>query len=267
MIYVVSLVLLFLLRIRFPRNQPIVHIIHRRHGVQAVKCFRALEKTITRANKLARDINYLRACLCYEVVPKFLRIKLYRRTLERSPNCKAWQMNLLKKEIQRQDRELSRKSVELSRIKAQFAGIVGSLDSSCVNLWLNNKQDLINRNTDRIHSRKLQRLGISPISQKLDVDKVIFNHSDYNLSNAEKRILLLGMDFGLPITKLYYHKYFLDFEKLYQALEKFPIFHFTDNAKSQFLSQLKFISNKFYYDFKFCKFSSPLFKKEDFSTL
>ena len=267
MIYIASLVLLFILRIRFPTNQPIVHIIRRRHGVHAVKCFRNLEKIINRTSKLIRDVKYLETCLSYEVIPKFLRIKLYRRTLEKSPRCTAWQTELLRKEIQLKEKELNSKEIERNRVKSEFTNIVGKIDSACINLWLSNKQRTIDRNTDSVHNSKLHRLGISPLSQKLDVRKVIFNHSNYTLSQEEQRVLMLGLDFGLPITSLKYFKYFLCFEKLVQILQNYSIYDFVDNAKTQFLSQMKSIANRYYYGFKFCKYSSPLFSKKDFNIL
>ena len=144
---------------------------------------------------------------------------------------------------------------------------MGRIDAACLNLWLSRKQAIINSRTDRIHANKLRRLGASPLSQNLDVNKVIFNYSNYSLSKDEKRILLLGLDFGLPITRLNYYKYFLDFEKLYQVINKLPIYNYIANAKEQFRSQIKSIANKFYFGFKFCPHNSPMFAKKDFKIL
>ena len=232
-----------------------------------MQCFRTLERVIERLNKIERDLKYLETCYSYNVIPKFLRLKLHRRSLERSPSCTAWQNELLRKEIQHKSREQQKKERFCNESKTQLTTAVGRLDAACLKLWLSRKQCIINQRLDSVQARKLYHLGVSPLSQKLDVNRVVFKHANYNLSADEKRILLLGLDFGLPITKLNYFKYFLEFENVHQLLETVPIYCYIDNAKEHFLSQLRSIANKFYNNFKFCPYSSPLFTKKDFNTL
>ena len=78
MIFIVSLVLLFILKIRFPSNQPIANIIKARYGAPALQAFRRLESELRKRDKLQCDIDYLQTCLHYRATPKFLRIKLYK---------------------------------------------------------------------------------------------------------------------------------------------------------------------------------------------
>ena len=54
----------------------------------------------------------------------------------------------------------------------------------------------------QIHEKKLRKLQLSLLSAGLSVDKVIFNYSDRILTASESKILLLGLDFGLPLRKL-----------------------------------------------------------------
>ena len=42
----------------------------------------------------------------------------------------------------------------------------------------------------------------------IDPSKVIFNHSDRKLTDIEKEVLSLGLDFALPVKKLNYVKHF-----------------------------------------------------------
>lgn len=84
MMFVWTLVLLFILKIRYPRNQPISNTIKNKYGEPGLKCFRNLENIWRKRDKLVCDIKYLEWCYVYETIPKFLKIKLYRRLLENS---------------------------------------------------------------------------------------------------------------------------------------------------------------------------------------
>ena len=65
------------------------------------------------------------------------------------------------------------------------------------------------------HEKKLRKLQQSLLSSGLNVDKVIFNYSNRILTTSENKILLLGLDFGLPLRKLNFNKYYPIFEKLF----------------------------------------------------
>ena len=67
----------------------------------------------------------------------------------------------------------------------------------------------------QIHEKKLRKLQLSPLSSGLNGDKVIFNYSNGILTASENKILLLGLDFGLPLRKLNFNKYYLIFENCF----------------------------------------------------
>ena len=94
-----AFVLLFIIRLRFPRNKPISTIIRNRYGDRTLQTFRKYERTTKQLNKLLLDREFLEACLHHEIIPKFLRLKLYRKSLEFSPVYKSWQLKMLKQEI------------------------------------------------------------------------------------------------------------------------------------------------------------------------
>ena len=110
-------------------------------------------------------------------------------------------------------------------------------------------------------------MGLCHLSNSLDSDKVIFNVSDYVLSNDERRILLLGLEFGLPVFKLNYCKYFFHFEKLFSILNNYSIYDRIENSKSEFKLRVQSIASKFFYNFKSFKNMNPFFQKKDFSIL
>jgi hypothetical protein len=108
---------------------------------------------------------------------------------------------------------------------------------------------------------------MAPDRGALDADSVIFNFSARQLTNDEKRVLKLGLDFGLPVFRLNYFNFFLMFEKLYSKLSKFPIYQCVENAQDEFKNQLKLIAIKFFYNFKPYKRSCPVFSKNDFTII
>ena len=216
MFFITTLVLLFLIKIRFPNNRLICNTIRLRYGVPTLHIFRNLEKAIRRKEKLECDIKYLQACLHYKVIPKFLRIKLYKKCLENTEQCRSLQLKLLHSEIRFKERRLAAFSNKVPELQASLGNHVSRLDNSCIHLWLRRKQDKVTLHTRTTHDSKLQRLVISPIAVNLNPEKVVFNYSDHILTKTEKEALLLGLDFNLPIRNINYFKYFLVLENFTQ---------------------------------------------------
>lgn len=150
--------------------------------------------------------------------PKNLRIKLYRRELRESHLFSSFQRKLLQNEINYKKRLL----IKATKIDDQsFRNVITSisrLGTSCINLWLNHKQDCNINKIKVIHNRKLQKLGISLVHWILilTLTKYFFNRI---LTTNEKRILSLGLDFGLPISQLHFCNNILSFEKLFDILK------------------------------------------------
>ena len=68
--------------------------------------------------------------------------------------------------------------------------------------------------TNSTHNRKLQELGGRLQLTSCNPDNVIFNFSKRLLTTREKFILSFELDFGLPVYKPSFYKYFLSLEKL-----------------------------------------------------
>ena len=212
--FVVTLVLLFILRVRFPPSgASIGNIVFTRYGLDAHRVFRKVEKITRKVHKCECDIEFLETCASYETVPKFLRIKLYRRGLERTDAHKAYQLDLLRDEISYKFRSLHGLKRELTALQKQLKNIVSCLDYSCLSLNTSRKQSKINEKTRAIHDKKLFNLGISPIRHHLDPKLIIKNLSDRQLTPDEISALMLGLDFGIPPKKLNFSRYFPCFEK------------------------------------------------------
>ena len=98
----------FLLRIRFPKNKPLFEIIRSRYGESIVKNIRKWEKTAKKLEKAALDVEFLCLCSSQNVIPKFLKFKLYRENLHSTPVYRNIQQTLLENEIKFKRRALNK---------------------------------------------------------------------------------------------------------------------------------------------------------------
>jgi len=265
--FIITVVLLFLIKIRFPKNQPISHILRNRYGVPLLKNFRTLENTRRKFDKAICDIEFLQSCLAYEVTPKFLRIKLYRRSLQTSRLCKSWQIKLLRKEISTKQRASRALQNKIDDVLEKIKTTVSAIDFSCLKLWIDRKQRTFIERTKTVHEKKLNSLGISLIKCQLIPQKIIHNISSRILTENEKKVLMLGLDFGLPIRKLNFFKYHLVFENFFSKLGNISIHNCYENSRHFFKTSLKSIVNKYFTNFKPHRNACPVFTREDFATL
>ena len=102
----IALVLLFILRLRFPANKSLFEVARERYGVDGVRTLRRLESVSRRREKTALDLDFLRRCLDSEIFPKFLRIELYKKNLTKTSMYKEFQLKLLENEINSKQRAI-----------------------------------------------------------------------------------------------------------------------------------------------------------------
>ena len=78
-------------------------------------------------------------------------------------------------------------------------------------------------NVEFRHNRKLAKLGID-LDKKVNKNKVIYNLSNRTLTEEQKDILSLGLDYCMPLSSIKHTKFFLHFEKLCHAIKNSPIY-------------------------------------------
>ena len=261
-----TLVILFLLRIRFSREKSIGSIVFDRYGVEAHRKFRLVEKLTRKLHKCENDINFLDTCNAYDVIPKFLRIKLYRRDLEHSASHRDYQKQLLEEEIRYKIRNARRMREDLNSANITLHEKVSWIDSACLNLAISRKQSALDRITKGIHDKKLFNLGVCPIRHHLDPDLIITNLSNRVLSQAEIGVLMLGLEFAIPIKKLNYFRYYLCFEKMAKKLQSEPIYDGNNTLSfDTMITGCKTIAQKYFSQFRPEK--NPVFNKKHFKIL
>ena len=118
------------------------------------------------------------------------------------------------------------------------------------------------RTTRLTHEKKLHALGVRSHIEPCNPERVIFNYSSVNIPTRVRLLLAFGQDFGLPIFKLDYVKYFFSFEKLAYKLKK--VSNNVDHAAA--CKGLKHLAHKYFYNFKSSKIFS-IFSKNDIEIL
>ena len=83
------------------------------------------EKKLTKANL---DIDYLVKCKIYNIFPKFLKFKLYRKSLLSSQLYRSWQTKLLNSEINEKKQTTSKLIKEIEHAEVDLKANLTSLD-------------------------------------------------------------------------------------------------------------------------------------------
>ena len=125
---ILSLVFLFILRLRFPPSKSIATIIRLRYGNQIIKAVRKFEKLDFKIRKLELDISFLETCSEKKVIPKFLHFKTANKTLASSDSYKQCQELLLSEEIKKKNDELQKSLVQFKSLKVELKGVLSYFD-------------------------------------------------------------------------------------------------------------------------------------------
>ena len=221
--FVIGLILLFIIKLRFPRCRPITATIERRYGRSILQLYRRTEKLRFKVQKIDEDLKFLNTCKSYHIIPNFIRFKVYTREFQFTRTYHSWQLKLLDYEIKAQTDKRCNILHDLSLHNSELRASVSSLDFSCLSSLLDSGVERKLVDVRLTHIRKLRNLGID-ITKKVDPSKVIFNLSNRVLSKDEKDVLSLGLDFGLVPRKINFVKYFLSFEKLCCSLKNCALY-------------------------------------------
>ena len=210
-----ALILLFILKIRYPRGEPTTNIVYRKYGREVLATYRKLENEHYKVQKLKLDLVFLSTCITYEKVPKFLNFKLYRNDFRNTTRYKSWQTHLLNREITLQRRKLKNVRNNYERIRNNFRNVVSLIDfwffMSKIQCHTNNLASKVKIT----HEKKLKDLGVFPIHWNVDC---VHNFSNRVLSVREKQLLSLGLDFCIPTYKLNGVSHYLSTENLCNSL-------------------------------------------------
>ena len=98
--YVYNRSLLFLLKLKWPKNKSVYDLVYERYGHATLKVVRDYEKDLSRYNKISLDIGFLQKCKLFHVFPKFLDFKLSRQEFHGTRACRRFNEDLLSYELE-----------------------------------------------------------------------------------------------------------------------------------------------------------------------
>ena len=99
MLFVISLVFIFLTRLLLPSKLSIVEVLRKRYGDRILKLVRKFEKTNVKHKKALLDLQFLKVCEDHNVIANFWRFKVTNASLRTSSTYKRFQKKLLREEI------------------------------------------------------------------------------------------------------------------------------------------------------------------------
>ena len=211
-------VILFLLKIRFPKQISIAQTIRNRYNHEILLTFRDLEHHDAKLGKVKLDLHFLNCCKTFGVFPKFLCFKLYRKTLYNTELYNRWRTKLLDQEIFHQTQQQTKLSNKLTQLKTNLYNSTSFIDYLALLHFIKRQTNKSNEQTKIIHNRKLNALGAKSSIQPCNSASLIHNLSSYTLSQRELFLLRFGLEFGLPVTNPNYFKHFLAYEKITSKL-------------------------------------------------
>ena len=115
-----AIILSFLSRLAFSYDENLIGKLHSTYGVEGLKLYYTYWGLSKKIRKTRLDLEFLKTCKSYDIFPKFLRFKLYKKNLRGSRLYRTWQDKLL-------NFELADKSKSLRTVSAKLAEFETSL--------------------------------------------------------------------------------------------------------------------------------------------
>ena len=220
MIYVMTIVFLFITRIRFPASKSIADIVTSRYGRDTLKTMRKFEKANFKRRKLELDLDFLNKCYEQQLTPTFVKFRLPNSNLRQSHAYRRCQMDLLRQEIHDKEGKLRQATRLENNLKQQIRLRVSMIDFAHISSFMLIHNDKLLSKVQLTQERKLLKLGFKSLDEGHNPDQVIFNFSSHELTDAEKRLLSKGLSFSIPPKTLNYGDALLPFELLFKPMSQ-----------------------------------------------
>ena len=258
-----NLVLAFVFILRLATGSTIsLDYIRQHYGQEALKVYYKLLDHTKKIEKTKLDLDFLLKCKVYDIFPKFLRFKLYKKSLQTTAFYKSWQTKLLNNEITTKKKQLKQLQEDSSHDANLAAHPFSFIDRHRIRRLIAHTVTQFTRKTKDTHQKKLRTLGIDNDLAPCDPNKVIHNYSSVPLPIRIKFLLAFGLDFCLPVFKLDFTKYFLNFERLAYTLKQLPSDNFSETC-----TRIKELAHKYFYSFRASKVFHPIFSTKDINLL
>ena len=189
-LYVVSLVFMFIIRLRFPANKSIADIVTTRYGRSALLLIRKFEKVDFKYRKASLDIEFLDNCIKNDLMPTFVKFKVSNHRLKNSKAYKDCQVKLLRQEVSNKNAQLRTLSKKLNQLKFDIRSKLNIIDFAHISSCFLIRNDKTLSKARLTQEKKLHNLGLRISHETNDPEKVIFNFSSRSLTSSEKSFFL-----------------------------------------------------------------------------
>ena len=216
------LALIFMLKIFSSRIFSLPQFRWSHFGKRTLQRQMKLEQMQRNVIKHRASLKFLKAGrVVYYLTPKFIRFKLYRPDLQFAKRFGKFRKQLLVKELECKEKNLSR----LLQLEIKFRSClfteVGWLSSLYVKKFLGVVHDKDEKRIFLTVSNKLKRLGVNLGLEMKDEPQVVFNLSDRQLSKTEFDPINKGLDFAHFPLHLSIPRIRVEFEYLYRQIRSF----------------------------------------------
>ena len=239
--------ILFLTKIRFPQTKTLVQVIRDRYGEETVRQFRKLEKLEKKLSKISCDLSFLNICARFDLRPRFLNFRLYKRDLERCTAYRDFQRELLFKEITNKEKHQHKLTRQRDETAEGLSKSVFWLDYDHLTSVIGRVVHNCRQHNQHVHSKKLKSLGFRTPNDNASVNAV-HNLSDYTLTQQEHEILSRGLKYVIGPKKPSYARHFLEMEKLFYQISGFQISAPKEDNQRSFFSKFKMLAHSYYRD-------------------
>ena len=214
----IALVLLFIIRLRFPRELSLATIVRKRYGDDTLKDVRRFEKLDRRCRKLEIDIDYIETCVRHDVMPKFVRFRTANSNLRKSSTYVDCQKRLLQTELSNKNNALNESKKELDIVYTKLRRQLSYLDFGHIHSVITNGNELKIELVKATQSKKLEKLILD--YNKDNPGTNIFNFSSHVLTDAQTALLSKGLNYAIPPKNLRYEDYLIPFEMLFRNIDE-----------------------------------------------
>ena len=180
------------------------------YGESILVSIRHGERLTEKLQKAKCDVEFLRCCLIYNLMPSFVNIRMWKPGLRKSEQYRSLQRSCLQREFESRQKQARRLEKQLSSILIDLEKHLSSIDYMNVKKLCHDSAQRVHTRVMRVHQDKLEKLNRGPVGQNYQEmkSKLIHNVSSHTLTDAEERLLCRGWDFCIEsrITN------FLEFE-------------------------------------------------------
>ena len=168
-----------------------------KYGESMLVSVRRCERLTEKLQKAKCDVEFLRCCLIYNLMPTFVNIRLWKPGLKKTEQYRSLQRNCLLREFEFKQKKARQIEKQVTLILTDLEKHLSSIDYINVKKLCHDSASRIHQTVMRTHQTKLEKLNHGPIGQNYEdmKTKLIHNVSSYVLSASEERLLCRGWDF------------------------------------------------------------------------